>query len=256
MGLCLNGMSECPQRYKKTAITSYIRRALSHCSTWKSTSDEIEFSSQMLINDGYSNHDVQKATREVMDKWYNTTNANNNNNETNTPDIKVFYRNQFHHNYRRDEKALRDIITENVKTTNDNVKMKFIIFYSNKKTANLIMKNNPVEARSPLKRRNVVYHFKCPLPGCTSEYIGMTTMTLSKRISCHMQEGNIYSHFNNVHNTNPVRETLIDAFEVIDCNSDLRKLRFLEALHISNIKPSINVTQEPFLLPSLTPRIR
>ena len=113
------------------------------------------------------------------------------------------------------------------------------------------MKNNPLDARSPLKRRNVVYHFQCPLPSCTAEYIGMTTMTLSKRISCHVQEGNIHNHFADFHNVNPDKNTLVNNINIIDCNSDYRKLRFLEALHIADKKPNLNVTQEPFLLPSL-----
>ena len=253
MGLCLNGISECPQRYKTTAITSYIRRALSHCNTWKATSDEIDYSTQMLIDNGYTNTDVQNATRNVIDAWYNTNTDGDNNNNNNAQDIKIFYKNQYHCNYKKDEKAIRDIVMNNVSIVNNDVKLKFIIYYSNRKTANLIMKNNPLSMTSPLKRRNVVYHFKCPLPGCTGEYVGMTTMTLSKRISCHAQEGNIYSHFNNTHNVRPTRDTLVDAIKVIDSNSDLRRLRFLEALHIANLKPSINVTQEPFLLPSYVP---
>ena len=112
----------------------------------------------------------------------------------------------------------------------------------------MIMKNNPQDARS-LKRRNVVYHFQCPLPGCTGEYIGMTTMTLSKRISCHVQEGNIHSHFADLHNVNPDRTTIVNSTKIIDCSSDYKRLRFSEALHIANKKPSLNVTQEPYLLP-------
>ena len=73
---------------------------------------------------------------------------------------------------------------------------------------------------------------------------------LSKRISCHAQEGNIFNHYNNVHNCRPSRATLVDAIEIIDYEADPRRLRLLEALHISSIKPSINVTQEPMLLPS------
>ena len=77
---------------------------------------------------------------------------------------------------------------------------------------------------------------------------------LSKRISCHLQEGNILNHFKNKHNSRPVRATSIDAFEIIDCSTDLRRLKFLEAIHIANKKPSINVTQEAFLLPSMSTR--
>ncbi|XP_066952259.1 uncharacterized protein [Macrobrachium rosenbergii] len=38
---CVNGESECPERYKCTAISTFIRRALSHCSSWKGTHTEL-----------------------------------------------------------------------------------------------------------------------------------------------------------------------------------------------------------------------
>ena len=31
-GQCLNGRSECPQKYKDSTVTAYIRRAITHCS--------------------------------------------------------------------------------------------------------------------------------------------------------------------------------------------------------------------------------
>ena len=250
MGLCLNGLSECPDRYKRTVISAYIKRALTHCSSWKSTTEEIDHSTQVLVNNGYSNSDVQQTTRRAIDNWY----SNNTNTNDDPPAIKIFYKNQYHRNYKKDEKALKEIIDNNVRVTDQDTKLKLIIYYSNKKTCNLIMKNNPLDSRSSLKRRNVVYQFSCPLPRCSGEYIGMTTLTLSKRISCHVQEGNIHQHFINFHNVRPDRDTLINSIKIIDCNSDFRKLRFLEALHISDKKPSINVTQEPFLLPSCTAR--
>ena len=42
LGLCLNGESECPERYKTSTISAYVRRALTHCSTWHATSKEME----------------------------------------------------------------------------------------------------------------------------------------------------------------------------------------------------------------------
>ena len=88
---------------------------------------------------------------------------------------------------------------------------------------------------------------------CTHEYIGMTTMRLSKRISCHAQEGTIFSHFKNMHNITPVRDQLINSIEIIDSNSNPKRLRFLEAIHILEKKPSLNCTQEPMLLPTNVP---
>ena len=253
MGLCLNGKSECPDRYKKTAINAYIRRALSHCSSWRSTTEEIDNATQMLINNGFTNKSIMMQIRKTMDHWYN---------DISNPDppaiapqekINLFYKNQWHRNYKKDEKALREIINVNVKPVNSSDIVNLVIYYKNRKTSNLIMKNNPTPSPDTLKKRNVVYLFKCPIMSCTHEYIGMTTMRLSKRMSCHAQEGAIFSHFRQCHNVTPVRDTFINNIEIIDSNSDNKRLRFLEALHILERKPSLNCTQEPLLLPTTVP---
>ena len=249
LGLCLNGKSECPERYRRSTITSYIRRALTHCSTWSATSKEIDISSQILINNGFSNKEIERQTRKLMDEWY----AGNHNDRINNdpPDIRLFYKSQYHTNYKRDEKAIKEIIKENIKPTSEEQKVKLIIYYKNRKTASLIMKNNPAPQQDKLRKRNVIYLYQCPVPGCTGNYVGMTTMRLSKRISCHLQEGAIKNHLTRTHNTSLSRQQLIDSIDVIDVQCDKKRLRFLEALHILDKKPSINCTDEPLLLPSL-----
>ena len=273
MGLCINGRSECPERYKRTAINAYIQRALTHCSTWKTTTEEIENATQILVNNGFTNKEIQNQTKKAVDKWYlrqnddapspdapaaNTPSANaptanapaTNASAANPPEnLQVFYKNQYHRNYKQDEKSLREIINNNVKPK-DNYNVKLIIYYKSKKTHNLIMKNNPSPAPETLKRRNVVYLFKCPYVECSHSYVGMTTLRLSKRISCHVQEGNIHAHFKNIHNCTPARDRYIESIEIIDSNPDCKRLRFLEALHILELKPTLNCTQEPLLLPT------
>ena len=59
-GLCLNGRSECPQRYKDSTIGAYIRRALTHCSTWQQVHQEIERSTQVLVNNGFREKDIER----------------------------------------------------------------------------------------------------------------------------------------------------------------------------------------------------
>ena len=113
------------------------------------------------------------------------------------------------------------------------------------------MKNNPAPLQDKIRRRNVVYLFKCPVLSCDQDYIGMTTMKLSKRISCHLQQGAISNHMHTAHNTKITREKLIDSISIIDQEQDHKRLRYLEALHILDKKPTINRTDEPLLLPSL-----
>ena len=40
-GQCLNGDSECPQRYLKPTNNVYVRRALTHCSSWDTSHKEL-----------------------------------------------------------------------------------------------------------------------------------------------------------------------------------------------------------------------
>ncbi|KAG0716794.1 hypothetical protein GWK47_008822 [Chionoecetes opilio] len=85
-GHCLNGESECPQRYKDSTIGAYIRRALTHCSTWQLMHKEIERSTQVLINNGFSERDINRQTKKILENWYNP------NATKKSHDITIFYR--------------------------------------------------------------------------------------------------------------------------------------------------------------------
>ncbi|XP_076029787.1 uncharacterized protein LOC143018312 [Oratosquilla oratoria] len=91
-GLCLNGMSECPQRYKDSTIRAFIRRALTHSSSWSATYLEIERATQVLVNNGYPNKEINKIIKHEIDKWYLQHNATNKEGER----IKIFYKTFMH----------------------------------------------------------------------------------------------------------------------------------------------------------------
>ena len=200
-----------------------------------------------------TNKEVNQVARRIMDRWYmeDTTPPPPQDDQPNH--IKIYYKNQFHKNYKEDEKAMRKIITEHVKTTNATDELKVIIYYKNRKTSSLIMCNNPSPQHEKLKQRNVVYQYTCPVAGCSSKYIGMTTMRLSKRISCHLQEGAIFNHLQRMHNRQIPRDQFINSIEIAGKEPDSRRLRYLEALLILAERPSINSTDEPLLLPTLIP---
>ncbi|XP_068246757.1 uncharacterized protein [Palaemon carinicauda] len=192
LGMCLNGGSECPTRYKSYTIKAYVRRALSHCSTWCDTHKELDRISQVLVNNGVSNMHVQKEVRKAVDKWYEPAPAERPDSSNN---IKLFYKGHMHPNYLQDEKAMKEIIKNNVFPTEDTQKLDFIIYYQTAKTKSLIMKNNPAPLEQDfLKKTNVVYAYQCPFRGCPRNYIGMKNMRLSRRISCHTQQGAIKNH--------------------------------------------------------------
>ena len=47
-----------------------------------------------------------------------------------------------------------------------------MIYFSNKRMANLIMKNAPKNTENPLKKHHVVYCYRCHHIGCLANYIG------------------------------------------------------------------------------------
>ncbi|KAG0712496.1 hypothetical protein GWK47_018353 [Chionoecetes opilio] len=66
-GYCLNGQSANSQRYKDSTIGAYIRRALTHCGTWEFVHKEIKRSTQVLMNNGFSERDINPQTKKIMD---------------------------------------------------------------------------------------------------------------------------------------------------------------------------------------------
>ena len=134
--------------------------------------------------------------KSILSKWYNEP--------TTAPfadgNIKLYYRAFMHTTYKESEKTMKKIIIDNVTSMDNSKKIQLTAYHKNKKTLNLLMKNHPKPTEDPLKQSKVVYCFLCSIQGCLGIYIGMTTMRLSKKISCHVQEGAIYKHLSASHN--------------------------------------------------------
>ena len=146
---------------------------------------------QQLVSNGYSNQDIQRITRWTLDQWYT---------QQNRPDdgrckIHLFYRNYIHVNYKRNKKAFKEIINNNVTATDPDFVLNLIIYYKNKKPSQEIIKNSPQTDSYPLKKHGVVYRILCLADGCSYSYIGMTITKLLKRLAVHLQEGNLYQHY-------------------------------------------------------------
>ncbi|XP_068242387.1 uncharacterized protein [Palaemon carinicauda] len=267
IGMFLNEESEWPTCYKASSIKAFVRRALSHCSSLTDTHMELERAAQVLINNGYTNKQVQHNLRAAIDKWYGSsavewsdsasqgsdnTRYRSNTSTNGSSDIKLYYRGFMHPEYQRDDKAIKEIITNNVSPTDETTKVKLIIYYQTAKTRSLIMRNNPAPPdNDPLRKMNIAYSYQCPVRGCPGKYIGMTTMKLSKRNSYHVQQGAIRNQALQRHNTQISRADIVNNTKIIGSAPDSRRLRILEALLIQKKKkPALNTTQEMFLLPS------
>ena len=157
--------------------------------------------------------------------------------------IILYYRNFMSRSYKVDERVIRGLVSEYVRCTNPDSKINLRIYYQNRKTKSLVMKNNILSTGDKLKRANVVYQFHCPHEDCrlhSASYIGATTTTLSRRITMHLREGSPKEHTRLQHNTQLTREELVKNTTIIASCNDPKRLRIIEALHIRDKAPTIN----------------
>ena len=92
---------------------------------------------------------------EINEKSYVTQNDNHH--------INLFYCSQMHTNFRFDEKIHKNIIHRYISPTDNNDKIRFIIYYKKFKKLNLVVDNNSFPPTKIIEKTNVIYQFKCPL---------------------------------------------------------------------------------------------
>jgi hypothetical protein len=147
--------------------------------------------------------------------------------------------------YQTDERVLGGIIHRNVKCRIDNSKLDIRIYYKSKNTSNLIMKNNLTKKPDTLQTTNVIYEYSCPEEDCqllqNMKYIGMTTTTLSRRLTCHLTSGAPKQHMLLNHDILLTRRMLVTNTKIISKYYDRQRLAIGEALHIFNTRPVINL---------------
>ena len=240
IGTCLNGNSECSELYKQSVIMSYLTRAYKVSTNWNDFHMEVNHIKQMLINNNYSNSFVDKIIQKFVSK--KVSNSENAERSQSVSEVNVFYKNQYHVNYKQDERILTEIICNNTKCVNQNEKLKIIIYYKSPKANNFIMKFNPHPPNQRLQRSNVIYQFQCPLQhdNQPKTYIGFTQCSLARRLDNHSQKGSIKQHFIEDHNCKITKQQLYDNTSIIATASDKQRLIIKESLLILENNPSIN----------------
>ena len=187
---CIDYECESPERYKLGLIKTLLNRAYKICSSREAYNQEKVRITKLLINNNFPNRVCDKIMQEFEVKKQRETDNSTaglsdipdngiiNQLTTNSVDarvdgtdisnkVKLYYRSQFHHNYRAEETALKRIIKRHVFEIN--IKIDFIIYYKSQKISNKIMKNN-ISAKSIRKseKSHLVYEFTCNVGECMS----------------------------------------------------------------------------------------
>ena len=137
---------------------------------------------------------------------------------------------------------MRQIVKKNVTPVDTNKKILFTIYYKNKKTSDLLLRNSPKIESKKTQKSNVIYRYTCSRGNCAalpSSYIGMTTMRLTRRLSYHLSNGAPKNHAK-MHKVTLERKHLEENTEIIATCNDDRRLAIIEALYIKELGPSLN----------------
>ena len=136
---------------------------------------------------------------------------------------------------------MKHIIKNNVKCCNLKYSIQFTPYYRSNKITNLIIKKNLTPPTNTLKSTNLIYQFSCHEGDCelhNQTYIGLTTTTLSRRLTMHNSNGGPKKHTRNSHNINLTRESLINNTKIICTNNG--PISIIHSTSISSAHPLIN----------------
>ena len=159
----LNFQNECPFRHKRTILKTLISRAKLQSPSRNIFLNELKNIKQTLINNGSPSYIVDTEIEQLINK---PEQPNIDKNQNHKQSINLYYKNQFHSNYKIDEHIFKKIIHGNVLPTDPAKKVRLIIYSKKFKTSNIIISNNTSPSTELLDRTNVVYMIKYPLGDC------------------------------------------------------------------------------------------
>ena len=105
-GKCLNALSECPKRYLKGVVRTYIRRALKTCTSWQKIDKELIRVKRILTDNNYASRDIDLEIQKAVDLFISGNTSQVKSNE-NTATFKLYYQNQYSSAYKEDERVLK-----------------------------------------------------------------------------------------------------------------------------------------------------
>ncbi|MPC94981.1 hypothetical protein E2C01_090173 [Portunus trituberculatus] len=127
--------------------------------------------------------------------------------------------------YKIEESTIKNIVKNNITPTDLSKKINLVIYYRSMKTLQLLIRNNDKPKPRHLQQSHIIYEHTCAIEDCgPQKYIGITRTTLSRRLTCHLQNGAIKQHYTTKHKTEVTRNTLEENTKIIDKESDPRRL--------------------------------
>ena len=241
-GDCLNYHSICPERYKTGVIKTLLFRAFHVCSNWDNFHIEVERIKQLLTNNNFPITIIDKTLKQFLNKK-----VPNKQPSPSSSYLTLYFQGQMCKNYKVEEKQLSSIIDKNVKPTNEDDKLKLIVYYKTRKLRELFIRNKPISPKTIANRHHVVYAYSCNLEGCNAspKYIGYTTCTVDERFKMHAQNGSIKKHLVENHGmTRTPKNDLVSSTKILGSSNNKGRLRMLEAIMIKDMKPSLNSQEE------------
>ena len=167
--------------------------------------------------------------------------------DNNEEDIKIYFRSQMTNDFKLEEKILKKIINNDVKHHNQEKKIKFLIYYKNRKIKHMFIRNNITRRKEDCNvDYNVIYKYSCDKVPCNATqtcYIGHTTTTVKERIK---QHSSIKRHHRETHKENITGSMILPNISILAKAPDKIDLILLEALLIKQHKPIINIQTDDF----------
>ena len=122
----VNFQSECLFHYKRTIIQTIISRANLLSSSRTIFLNELRNIKQTLINNRFPNYIVDTKIKQFINK---PEQPNIDNSLNHKQSINLYYKNQFHSNYKIDEQIFKNLIHKNVPPTHATKKVRLIYIY-------------------------------------------------------------------------------------------------------------------------------
>ena len=161
------------------------------------------------------------------------------------PTIHKLYLNQYSTNYKIDERILTHKIN-NIICIQPHDTMQLVPYYKSNTITSLIIKNSQYPHS---QKKTLIYKFSCTHGNCEHQnntYIGLTTTSLSRRLTMHLSSGAPKQHTFDTHKIKLDRATIVQNTSIIRSESDPYRLSILEALYIKNyILPSTSKSLPP-----------